>query len=103
MATVPVLADSLFKVRVGAAQLARRGAVCGVGMLGLLRHRLSQRGWHTAQLPRAQRAAPLGTPCFLPVCSLVTCPCARTQVWIFLGLNKADPAAAVTLRQMDRH
>lgn len=25
------------------------------------------------------------------------------QVWIFVGLNKADPAAAVTLRQMDRH
>ncbi|PRW20451.1 Chloroplast envelope membrane [Chlorella sorokiniana] len=25
------------------------------------------------------------------------------KVWIFVGLNKADPAAAVTLRQMDRH
>lgn len=25
------------------------------------------------------------------------------KVWIFVGLNKADPAAAVTLKQMDRH
>ena len=25
------------------------------------------------------------------------------KVWIFIGLNKQDPAAAVTLRQMDRH
>lgn len=25
------------------------------------------------------------------------------KVWIFLGLNKQDPAAAVTLRQLDRH
>lgn len=25
------------------------------------------------------------------------------QVWIFIGLNKEDPAAAVTLKQMDRH
>jgi hypothetical protein len=25
------------------------------------------------------------------------------QVWIFIGLNKQDPAAAVTLKQMDRH
>lgn len=28
---------------------------------------------------------------------------AAAQVWIFVGLNKADPAAAVTLKQMDRH
>lgn len=25
------------------------------------------------------------------------------KVWIFIGLNKQDPAAAVTLKQMDRH
>ena len=25
------------------------------------------------------------------------------KYWIFVGLNKIDPAAAVTLRQMDRH
>jgi hypothetical protein len=25
------------------------------------------------------------------------------KYWIFVGLNKEDPAAAVTLRQMDRH
>ncbi len=25
------------------------------------------------------------------------------KYWIFVGLNKVDPAAAVTLRQMDRH
>ncbi|PSC69171.1 Chloroplast envelope membrane [Micractinium conductrix] len=25
------------------------------------------------------------------------------KVWIFIGLNKEDPAAAVTLKQMDRH
>lgn len=25
------------------------------------------------------------------------------KYWIFVGLNKQDPAAAVTLRNMDRH
>lgn len=25
------------------------------------------------------------------------------KYWIFVGLNREDPAAAVTLRQMDRH
>jgi CemA family len=25
------------------------------------------------------------------------------KYWIFVGLNRADPAAAVTLKSMDRH
>ena len=43
----------------------------------------------------------LGLPFVLTRCN-VSAVCSA-QVWIFVGLNKADPAAAVTLRQMDRH
>ena len=58
----------------------------------------------TPQAPHQRRGAPLPPIMF----ALILVPYAwplrsHLQVWIFVGLNKADPAAAVTLRQMDRH
>lgn len=58
----------------------------------------------SAHAPHLRWGAPLPPIMF----ALILVPYAwplrsHLQVWIFVGLNKADPAAAVTLRQMDRH
>jgi hypothetical protein len=83
VAIVPVFFDSLFKVR------RCLPAACLLLVLLL-------RGQHQTYDP-AQQASDAACR------SALLCRHSMLQVWIFIGLNKQDPAAAVTLKQMDRH
>lgn len=107
VATVPVLLDSLFKVCSGRGSNKDKQPLPGAWGMGLRAPTLLWR---------------LGPSC-LPCCVHPSMPAEHLllfavltllfhafpplpdppQVWIFVGLNKADPAAAVTLKQMDRH
>ena len=92
MAIVPVFFDSLFKVRGGCC-------VCAAGSVPPARP-----GLLCCCVASSNRKTPLNRPLTLP--TALPCLPARLpmlQVWIFIGLNKQDPAAAVTLKQMDRH
>lgn len=94
VATVPVLFDSLFKVGCGEHL---RGRFRGNG------HRPSI-SRHPAR-PTSSFGSVLADGA-VDVSGCVLCPPGSRswlQVWIFIGLNKQDPAAAVTLKQMDRH
>ena len=93
VAIVPVFFDSLFKVR--------RSACATCLFLACLPCLPGLRGNCTRPHNPAQQALTLPA---LPALVCLALPALPVmQVWIFIGLNKQDPAAAVTLKQMDRH